>query len=50
MIESEREKERKSVPEAMTSLKAFRSEGNLATGLQKLKGWPAQSSTMRVRW
>ena len=22
----------------------------MATGLQKFKGWPAQSSTVRLRW
>ena len=34
----------------MTSLSACLSEGYFATGLQKLKGCPAQSSTIRVRW
>lgn len=34
----------------MTSRRAARSEGYLATGLQKWNGWPAQSSTTSVKW
>lgn len=40
----------KVIPSRITSLKASRSSGYFATGLQKLCDWPAQSSTVRSRW
>jgi len=37
-------------PLLMTSLRAFRSSGYFATGLQKFQAWPAQSSTVNAMW
>lgn len=37
-------------PSFTTSLKAWRSSGYFATGLQKFHDWPAQSSTVKARW
>lgn len=38
----------KDSPLLMTSLKASRSSGYFATGLQKFQAWPAQSSTVNA--
>ncbi|KAH3668138.1 hypothetical protein OGAPHI_001892 [Ogataea philodendri] len=37
-------------PEVAAAMSALLSSGSLATGLQKLIGLPAQSSTIRYRW